>query len=63
MPPKWGMWVRFIRALRLAGYSKRLALGKLRETLDVFYNQTYEVWQGASTTSGCGRRRSRHWRC
>ena len=46
MHPKRGMWVRFIRALRLAEYSKRPALAKLRETLDVFYNQTYEVWQG-----------------
>jgi hypothetical protein len=46
MHPKRGMWVRFIRALRLAEYSKRPAMDKLRETLDVFYNQTYEVWQG-----------------
>lgn len=46
MHPKRGMWVRFVRALRLAEYSKRPALAKLRETLDVFYNQTYEVWQG-----------------
>lgn len=46
MHPKRGMWVRFIRALRLAEYSKRPALAKLRETLDVFYHQTYEVWQG-----------------
>lgn len=46
MHPKRGMWVRFIRALRLAEYSKRPALAKLRQTLDVFYNQTYEVWQG-----------------
>jgi hypothetical protein len=46
MHPKRGMWVRFIRALRLAEYSKRPALAKLRETLNVFYNQTYEVWQG-----------------
>jgi hypothetical protein len=46
MHPKRGMWVRFIRALRLAEYSQRPALAKLRETLDVFYNQTYEVWQG-----------------
>ena len=46
MHSKRGMWVRFIRALRLAEYSKRPALTKLRETLDVFYNQTYEVWQG-----------------
>lgn len=46
MHPKRGMWVRFIRALRLAEYSKRPALDKLRETLDMFYNQTYQVWQG-----------------
>ena len=46
MHPKRGMWVRFIRALRLAEYSTRPALAKLRETLDVFYRQTYEVWQG-----------------
>jgi hypothetical protein len=45
MHPKRGMWVRFIRALRLAEYSKRPALAKLRETLDLFYNQTYTVWQ------------------
>jgi hypothetical protein len=46
MHPKRGMWVRFIRALRLAEYSRKLKLNKLRETLDEFYNQTYEVWQG-----------------
>jgi len=46
MHPKRGMWVRFIRALRLAEYSQRPALAKLRATLDVFYNQTYAVWQG-----------------
>lgn len=46
MHPKRGMWVRFIRALRLAEYGKRPTLAKLKETLDVFYNQTYEVWQG-----------------
>ncbi|MFD2717475.1 hypothetical protein ACFST9_02030 [Hymenobacter monticola] len=46
MHPKRGMWVRFIRALRLAEYSKKPGREKLRETLDVFYNQTYEVWQG-----------------
>ncbi|MDO7874790.1 hypothetical protein Q5H93_08615 [Hymenobacter sp. ASUV-10] len=46
MHPKRGMWVRFIRALRLAEYSKKLKMSKLRETLDEFYNQTYEVWQG-----------------
>ena len=46
MHPKRGMWVRFIRALRLAEYSKRPALAKLRETLNAFHDETYEVWQG-----------------
>jgi hypothetical protein len=46
MHPKRGMWIRFIRALRLAEYSKRAGFEKLREVLDVFYNQVYEVWQG-----------------
>jgi hypothetical protein len=46
MHPKRGMWVRFIRALRLAEYSKRPQYAKLRETLNVFHDQTYEVWQG-----------------
>ena len=46
MHPKRGMWVRFIRALRLAEYSKKAGFEQLRELLDVFYNQVYEVWQG-----------------
>jgi len=46
MHPKRGMWVRFIRALRLAEYSKRPPLAKLREVLVMFHNQTYPVWQG-----------------
>lgn len=46
MHPKRNMWVRFIRALRLAEYSKRAGFEKLREMLDVFYNETYDVWQG-----------------
>ncbi|AII54297.1 prokaryotic RING finger family 4 [Hymenobacter sp. APR13] len=46
MHPKRGMWVRFIRALRLAEYSQKGGRDKLRETLDVFYHQTYPVWQG-----------------
>ncbi|EAY31051.1 hypothetical protein [Microscilla marina] len=45
MHPKRGMWVRFIRALRLAEYSKREGFDNLRTLLDVFYNQRYEVWQ------------------
>lgn len=46
MHPKRGMWVRFIRALRLPEYSKRKGFEKLTVLLDTFYNQTYEVWQG-----------------
>ena len=46
MHPKRGMWVRMIRALRLAEYSKRKGFEKLATLLDVFYNQTYTVWQG-----------------
>lgn len=45
MHPKRGMWVRFIRALRLAEYSKRDGFDYLNNLLDVFYNQRYEVWQ------------------
>ncbi|MFV0586234.1 hypothetical protein [Bacteroides reticulotermitis] len=44
MHPKRGMWVRFIRALRLAEYAKRPNFGYLKELLDVFYNQTYTVY-------------------
>jgi hypothetical protein len=46
MHPKRGMWVRFIRALRLAEYSKRKGYDKLRELLDKFYKEEYEIWQG-----------------
>lgn len=46
MHPKRNMWVRFIRAMRLAEYSKRAGFEKLRDVLDVFYNERYEVWQG-----------------
>jgi hypothetical protein len=46
MHPKRGMWVRFIRALRLPEYAKRKDFEKLASILDVFYNQKYEVWQG-----------------
>ncbi len=47
MHPKRSMWVRFIRALRLAEYSKREGFEKLRELLDKFYNRDYTVWQGS----------------
>lgn len=46
MHPKREMWVRFIRALRLAEYAKRPGFEALRGLLDVFYNETYDVWQG-----------------
>jgi hypothetical protein len=46
MHPKRNMWVRFIRALRLAEYSKRNGYEKLRLVLDKFYNEDYPVWQG-----------------
>lgn len=45
MHPKRGIWVRFIRALRLAEYSKRKGFEKMALLMDVFYNQVYEVWQ------------------
>ncbi len=46
MNAKRGMWVRFIRALRMAEYAKRKGFEHLAEILDVFYNQTYSTWQG-----------------
>ena len=46
MNPKRGMWVRFIRALRLAEYAKRKGFEHLAEIMDVFYNQDYTTWQG-----------------
>lgn len=45
MHPKRNMWVRVIRALRLAEYSKKPGFNNLKELLDVFYNEKYEVWQ------------------
>jgi len=46
MHPKRDMWVRFIRALRLAEYSKRKGFERLATLMDVFYNEQYTVWQG-----------------
>ncbi|MBS0028923.1 hypothetical protein ACTJJ0_13330 [Chitinophaga sp. 22321] len=46
MHPKRGMWVRFIRALRLAEFSQRKGFEKLRVVMDKFYRQDYAVWQG-----------------
>jgi hypothetical protein len=47
MHPKRGMWIRFIRELRLAEYSKKAGFEKLKDVLDVFYNEAYDVWQGS----------------
>lgn len=46
MNPKRGMWVRMIRALRLAEYSHKKGMEHLAEILDVFYRQGYSTWQG-----------------
>jgi hypothetical protein len=46
MHPKRGMWVRYIRALRLAEYAKRPEFEKLAALLNAFYNELYDVWQG-----------------
>ena len=46
MNPKRGMWVRMIRALRLAEYSHKKGFDHLAEILDVFYKQDYVTWQG-----------------
>ena len=46
MHPYRGMWVRAIRALRLAEYSRRPAHPKLRELIDRFYRSDYDVWAG-----------------
>ncbi len=46
MHPKRGIWIRVIRALRLAEFAKRKGFGNLAELLDLFYNKKYEVWSG-----------------
>jgi len=46
MHPKRAIWVRFIRALRLAEYGKRKGFGKLQQLMDMFYKEEYTVWQG-----------------
>jgi len=50
MHPKREMWVRFIRALRLAEYSKKAGFEKLKTVLDKFYNEEYQVWQSKVDT-------------
>ncbi len=44
MHPKRGMWVRFIRALRLPEYSHKPGMESLARLLDVFYNEKYNVY-------------------
>lgn len=46
MHPKREMWVRMIRALRLAEYARKPGFENLKELMDVFYCQVYTVWQG-----------------
>ena len=46
MHPKRGMWVRFIRALRLTEFAKRKGFENLKTLLDVFYRNDYTVFQG-----------------
>lgn len=41
-----GMWVRIIRALRLAEFAKKTGFEKLKQVLDNFYNETYFVFNG-----------------
>ena len=47
MHPKRGMWVRFIRALRLAEYAKRPALAFWRETDATFRYLELTVYPAA----------------
>ena len=46
MHAKRGMWVRMIRALRLAEYARKKGFERLAALLDVFYCQTYTPWLG-----------------
>lgn len=46
MHPKRGMWVRFIRALRLAEYARKEGFGNLAKLMDCFYNSRYSVLRG-----------------
>ena len=46
MHSKREMWVRMIRALRLAEYARKSGFENLKELMDVFYCQAYTVWQG-----------------
>ena len=63
MHPKRNMWVRFIRALRLAECSHRKDFEKLKVLLDVFYNENYEVWQGRVNHFRLRADAEKHWNC
>ena len=39
MHPKREMWVRMIRALRLAEYARKPEFGNLKELMDIFYRE------------------------
>jgi len=47
MHPQRQMWVRMIRALRLAEYAHRPGFEPLAEVLDRFYRQDYTVYKGS----------------
>ena len=46
MHPQREMWVRMIRALRLAEYARKPEFGRLAELLDRFYRKDYDVFKG-----------------
>ena len=46
MHPNRGMWVRFIRELRLGEYSRKPGFENLAALLDEFYKEDYPVWKG-----------------
>ena len=46
MHPKREMWVRMIRALRLAEYARKPGYERLATLMDRFYRKDYVVWQG-----------------
>lgn len=41
-----GMWVRFVRALRLSEFARRKGYEHLAAFVDAFYRGDYPVWQG-----------------
>lgn len=46
MNAKRGMWVRMIRALRLAEFARHQGFEPLAKLMDVFYHKDYTTWQG-----------------